>query len=117
LLIGIEAVGLVMTLFFPMHQRWAAETLSDAPHLTLTGVITLFILLAIGFAATALGRRFRLYSFGTLLILLVFGALSAFDGARLAAQQPTPWLGVMERLTIYVYLLWVLVLAIVLWCA
>jgi hypothetical membrane protein len=112
LLVGVGAVGLVATLFFPMHQRGAEKMLVDTLHVALTGVITLFILLAIGFRATVHGRQFRLYSFATLLTLLVFGALAALDGIRLAAQQPTPWLGVTERITIGAYLLWVLVLAI-----
>ena len=35
-------------------------------------------------------------------------------GGRLAAQQPTPGLGIYERISIYSYLLWVVVLAVVL---
>jgi len=77
----------------------------------LTGVLVLLLLLAIGFGAFALGRRFRVYSFGTLLTLVVFGALTARYAARLAAGQPTPGLGILERINIYASLLWVAVLA------
>ena len=77
-------------------------------------MIVLFILLAIGFGASLFGRRFRLYSYATLLTLLVFGAWTGFEGARLAAQQPTPWIGLAERIHIGAYLLWVLVLAVIL---
>jgi hypothetical protein len=77
-------------------------------------VIALFTLLAVGFAATALGKRFRIYSIATLLLLVVFGTLAALEGARIAAQLPTPWLGVTERINIGSYLLWVGVLAVVL---
>jgi hypothetical protein len=47
-------------------------------------------------------------------LLLVCGALAGLRGARIAAQLPTPWLGVMERVNVYSSLLWVAVLAITL---
>jgi hypothetical protein len=83
-------------------------------HAIITGVGVLFYLLAIGFGATALGKRFRLYSVGTILILVVFGTLSGLDGPRLAANLPTPWMGVWERINIYVTMFWIMVLAIAL---
>lgn len=112
LLIGIAVVGLVTGLFFPMQLRGTGDVSGDAPHIALTGVSVLFILLAVVFGSSLYGRRFRLYSFATLLILFVFGALAGFEGARLAAQQPTPWLGLTERINIGAYPLWVLVLAV-----
>lgn len=114
LLVGIGVAGLVATPFAPMHLRGVEATLTDTMHIILTSVIVLFTLLAIGFGATAFGTRFRIYSIGTILILLVFGALAGLDGPRLASQLPTPWLGVTERINIFGYLLWVVVLAIAL---
>jgi Protein of unknown function (DUF998) len=114
LLIGIGGVGLVFTPFAPMHMRGAVQTLTDTMHIVLTGVTVVLILLAIGFGATALGKRFRAYSIATMLVLLVFGGFAGLDGPRIAAQLPTPWLGLTERINIYGYLLWVLVLAAVL---
>ena len=113
-LVGKEVLGLVVTLFFPMHLRGVEGTLTDTMHAILTGVGVLFMLLAIGFAATAFGKRFRLYSIATILILLVFGILAGLDGSRLAANLPTPWMGVWERINIFGYMLWVVVLSIVL---
>ena len=46
--------------------------------------------------------------------ILIFGTWTGFEAARLAAQQPTPWLGVAERIHVGAYLLWVLVLAVAL---
>jgi hypothetical membrane protein len=109
LLLGIAIVGLVTP---PMYLRGTGSVSGDLPHIVLTGVIVLFILSAIGLGASLYGRRWRLYSYATLLILLVSGAWTGFDATRLAAQQPTPWLGVAERINIGAYLLWVLVLAI-----
>jgi hypothetical protein len=113
-LVGKEVLGLVVTLFFPMHLRGVEGTLTDTMHAILTGVGVLFMLLAIGFAATAFGKQFRLYSIATILILLVFGILAGLDGSRLAANLPTPWMGVWERINIFGYMLWVVVLTIVL---
>ncbi len=109
--IAYGLVGLVTLLFFPMHLRGAQKTTSDIMHATLTSVMVLFILLSIGFGAVIHGKRFRIYSIGTILILLLFGILAGLDGPRVAAQLPTPWLGITERINIFTYLLWVLVLA------
>ena len=70
--------------------------------------------LTAGFGAAAFGKRFLLYSIGTILLLVVFGALTGLDAPRIAANLPTPWVGVTERINISGYLLWVVVLAITL---
>jgi hypothetical protein len=44
----------------------------------------------------------------------VFGVLTGLDAPRLAANLPTPWMGVWERINIFGYLLWIIVLAIIL---
>ncbi|GAA1020984.1 hypothetical protein Aple_092850 [Acrocarpospora pleiomorpha] len=114
LLIADGVVGLVTAAFFPIHLRGAEGTLTDTMHAILTAVLVLFILLAIGFGAGAFGPGFRLYSLVTLVTLIVFGALAGMEGSRLAANEPTPWLGVFERINIGGYLLWLLVLAVAL---
>jgi hypothetical protein len=114
LLIAYGAVGFVGLLFTPMHLRGAEFSATDLLHIIVTSVLVLLLLLSIGFGAAAHGRGFRLYSIATILILLVFGALTGLQGPRLAANLPTPWLGVMERMNIYSSMLWVLVLAIAL---
>lgn len=114
LLIAIGVVGSVATPFFPIHRRGVEETLTDTMHAVLTGVIVVFILLAVGFAAGAFGKTFRLYSIMTLVALLVFGALAGMQAPQLAANEPTPWLGLFERVNIGGYLLWLLVLAVAL---
>ena len=74
----------------------------------------LLIAFGLGFGTTVNGRWFRRYSIGTILLLILFGALAGLDGPRLAAELPTPWLGIKERINIYGYLLWVLMLAVIL---
>ena len=103
---------------FPMHQREALArgegSRTDTMHIIVTIVNSLLIMLAIGFGSTAFGRRFRLYSMGTILILLVTGGLTATQASRLEANLPTPWAGVSERISIGGYLLWQAVLAMIL---
>jgi hypothetical protein len=114
LLFGNAVVGLMGTAFAPMHMRGVEATLTDTMHIVLTSVIVVFTLLATGFGATAFGRRFRWYSIGTIGLLLVFGAVAGLQGSKLAAQEPTPWMGVFERINVYGYLLWMGILAITL---
>jgi CubicO group peptidase (beta-lactamase class C family) len=114
LLMGHAALGFTGPTLFEMQQRGAGTPGGDTPHIALTGALVLLSLLAIGFAAVALGRRFRIYSYATLLTLVVLGALSAPYGARLAAGQPTPGFGIVERVLIYSSMLWVAVLSVAL---
>ena len=83
-------------------------------HVVLGGVSVLLMFLAIGFGATAFGRRFRRYSIVSVVVLLAFGALTFLEAPRLETNLPTPWIGLWERINISVFLLWVVVLAIVL---
>jgi hypothetical protein len=112
LLAAIGVAGLLAMPFAPMRMRGTGSLGTDAPHIVVTAAIVLCILLAVGIAASLFGRRFRLYSYATLATLLAFGAWAAVQGARLAAGEPTPWLGAVERIHIGLYLLWVAVLAV-----
>jgi hypothetical protein len=117
-LIGKEVLGTVATLFAPIHLREAlaagAATSSDAWHGILTFGGALCYLLAMGFGAAAFGKRFRLYSIATMLILVVFGVLTGLDQPQLEANLPTPWMGLWERIDIFATMLWIAVLAITL---
>jgi hypothetical protein len=83
-------------------------------HIVFSIVTVLFMMLAIGFGAAAVGKRFRLYSIATMVFFVVCGTLTGLDGPRIAANLPTPWVGVWERINIGVFLLWIVVLAITL---
>jgi hypothetical membrane protein len=112
LLMGYAAAGFAGPTLFEMHPRGAGNVDTDTPHIILTGVLVSLTLLSIAFGAFALGRRFRIYSLSTLLIMIGMGALSAPYGALLAANQPTPGFGIVERILIYTSLLWVAVLSV-----
>ena len=109
LLIAIAALGFVTP---PMNLRGTSDVSGDLPHIVLMSVIVLFILLAVGLGASLYGTRWRLYSFATLLTIIVSGAWTGFEASRLAWQQPAPWLGVAERINVGAYLLWIVILAI-----
>jgi hypothetical protein len=110
-LIGIGVVGLITP---PMNLRGTSGVSGDLPHIVLTGVILLFILSAIALGASLHGKGWRWYSWATILTILLSGALTGVAAGQLAAHQPTPWLGLAERINIGAYLLWVLVLAVML---
>lgn len=104
----------VLWWFAPMHQRGAEMTWTDVMHIVLSVASVIFMLLFIGFGAAALGRWFRLYSIASILAVLVGASVTFAWAERIAAQEPTPWLGVVERVMIYAYLLWIAVLAVAL---
>jgi hypothetical protein len=108
------ALGLIWP-FAPMHLRETLAagggTFSDTMHIILASVTVVLMLLAIAFGAAAFGRRFRLYSIVSLLILAACGTLTFLDAPGIVANLPTPWIGVWERINIGVFLLWVIVLA------
>jgi hypothetical protein len=116
MLLGYAAFGVAGGLVFPMRPREALAagegTLRNTMHIPATAVMSLFIVLAMGFGATLLEKRFRYYSYGTIAILLVFGVLASLQAGQMAANEPTPWMGIEERINIYATMLWVAVLAI-----
>jgi uncharacterized membrane protein len=107
---------MVTGVFFPMDRRevlaTGERTLHNAIHGPGTAVSSLFIVLAMVFGSTLLGRRFRYYSYATIVTVVVFGVLTSLQIGQMEANQPTPWMGIYERISIYAIMLWVAVLAI-----
>jgi hypothetical protein len=118
LILAHASLGLLWP-FAAMHQREVLAagggTLSDTLHVVLGAVTVFLMFLAIGFGAFAFGKPFRLYSIATIVVLLTFGALTFLEAPRLQANQPTPWIGLWERINISVFLLWIVMLADALW--
>lgn len=101
----------------PMHMRGQPTGLTDTLHIVWTAAWLVMTLAAMGFAAAALGRRFRYYTAATVAVMILFGSLTGMQGSRLASNLPTPYIGIYERINIGAFLLWVVVLAIYLWPA
>ena len=111
------AAGLVGLLSngFPWNPAAAATTPGNVMHAILSGALTvLLILLIVWSGRGAGGRWFRLYTYATLLVFFVVGALSSQEGSRLMAGLSPRTLGLTERVNAYGYMLWMIVLAIVL---
>ena len=111
LMVAFVAWG-AMWPFFPMHQRDAERNLSDVGHLVLGGGSLLMFTAFIGVGAFALGNRFRRYSLATMATVFVAGIATFMYVPRMSVGESTPWLGIVERVMIYGYLLWVAVLGL-----
>jgi hypothetical protein len=115
LIAAYGALGLVWP-FAPMHLREALAAgggdFRDTLHVVLAAVTVTLYLLALGIAAAALGRGFRIYSAVSFIALLAFAALTFGEAPDVAKNLPTPHIGLWERASIAVFLLWVIVLAV-----
>ena len=117
LLVAYGSLGLLWP-FAPMHLREVLAagggTLSDTMHIVLASATVLLMFLAMGFAASVFGKRFRLYSIASIVDPRRVWRVDVLGCAPRPANLPTPWIGLWERINISVFLLWVVVLAIVL---
>ena len=113
LLIAYVAVGAGFSIF-PISRREAGDPVDPTGHIVVGGLIVLAMLVAVGAGALALNRRFRIYSFLTMLTIAVSGVLTFLYIPRVAAHLPTPGLGIAERINVYSMMLWVAVLAVAL---
>jgi hypothetical protein len=113
-IIGYAVLSFVTPVFFQMDMRGAQVTPLGSLHPHMTAVMSLFILSSIGFGAFLLGKRFRVYSFTTIALLIVFGGLTGLQAPQLEAGHPTPWMGFTERINIYATMLWFSVISLAL---
>lgn len=113
-LVAKEVLGVVGTVFGPMHMRGIEPTSTDTLHIAVTALGALCYLLALGFGAAAFTSWFRLYSIGTIAVLVLGGLMASKDAGNLPADLPTPGMGLWERLDIYATMLWLVVLAVLL---
>lgn len=111
LMVAFVAWG-AMWPFFPMHERGTERNLSDVGHLVLGGGSLLLFTAFIGFGAFAFGDRFRRYSLTTMITVFVAGIVTFLYVPRMSVNASTPWLGIIERVMIYGYLLWVATFAV-----
>lgn len=74
------ASGLIGLGWLPMHQRAVLAagggTLTDTMHIVWSVVTVLLVMFQLGFSAAAFGRRFRVYTVVTMVVLFFFGALT-----------------------------------------
>jgi uncharacterized protein (TIGR03382 family) len=97
-----------------MHQRGLPTSLTDTMHAVIAGVQVVVTLCAIALSGLALGGRFRSYAIASIVVMLIAGAASFMYAPRLEAQLSTTGLGLVERVNVYGYLVWVALLAVAL---
>lgn len=112
LVIALAALALTVGQLASMRPRGVPQGLAGAMHLAEGAIAMLLVFLAMGFAATVFGARFRLYTWATIGLVLVLGAWTVRAAGAVEAGGQTPWLGVQERLWWYAYQSWFAVLAL-----
>lgn len=112
------ASGIVGLAWSPMHQREVLAagggTFTDTWHIIMSMISLLIMMLMMGFGLKALGKRFRIYSIASIILFIVFGILVGLEAPAVSANQPTPMIGVWERLNIAVFMVYLFVLATIL---
>lgn len=103
---------LILWNLFPMHMRGVQKTFTDTMHVILA--INPFIPVSILLGIIIYRGWFKYYSLVTILLLLISAVISFSYISPLLAHQQTPWLGFVERISIYAHQLWHAILAIML---
>jgi hypothetical protein len=114
ILITMWGLSGFLWLFFPMHVRGQIGSTTDTMHLVMAGLTVFIIFLFVSVGSMSAGKSFRNYSYLTILAMLVFGYFVARQTPQVVAQLPTPWMGVMERISAFSPMIWMSVFARVL---
>lgn len=105
-------------IFAPMSQREvlaaSGRTSADTLHLVLAAATGLLVAAYVATTAVGFGWVFRAYSAVTIATALVFGILSG-QTDKIEAGDPTPYMGLLERIGMGAWLVWIAVLAVILW--
>jgi hypothetical protein len=111
-LIGEAVWGFAGGVLFPMAVRGSEESLRNEMHPIYGIGMPILFLVAVGFGSRLLGKKFRYYSYGTIVAAFACGFLVAVQAPQVAADEPTPWLGLEERINAYLSMLWIAALAV-----
>jgi hypothetical protein len=103
------ALGFLGPTYFEMDMRGSSGT-GDVAHIVLTAVMVALLLSAVVLGSTLRGRAFRVYSWATIAVAVACGALTSVASTAMAQGEPTPWMGLLERIDIGAMLLWIAVL-------
>jgi len=107
--VGNAVNGLILWNVYPMHMRGEAATFTDLMHIILAGVGVVFVLLAVFIVVLSSHGLLRIYSIIALVVLLVPGALVFITIPGLKMGEPTPYVGLTERISTYGYYIWQLI--------
>jgi hypothetical membrane protein len=104
------ADALALWNIFPMHMRGTERTFTDTIHLILA--TNPFVLATLVIGILAFKGRFRWISIFTLAAILLLASFGFHYAAAIDSGEPTPGLGLSERLGQYIYQGWQTVLAL-----
>lgn len=104
--------ALLLWNLFPMHMRGEQPTFTDTMHGALA--VDPFLLTAVVLGAIAFRGWFRRYTVITIIITTALAILGLSYIPAVVANQPTPWMGAIERGSQYATNVWYGVLAVVL---
>jgi hypothetical protein len=108
-----ELLGILATIIFPMHLRGFEGNFSDMFHGLLTAIgVFLCMFPAMILCSILLGLKFRIYSIITMILFVTFGILAGTMQPLLSNNLPTPFMGIFERINIYGYMFWIIVLSL-----
>ena len=109
-------IGDLVAYFFPWKPNDSLLTINNIIHGILSGGLpVLSFLLIIVFGASADGKWFRYYSYGTLLASFAAGGVMAvFGNLQIDGGVIPPWFGLTERINTYGFMLWMLAFAAIL---
>ena len=85
--------------------------MADVLHIAVTMALSVLTIAAMLVGASTRGPWFRRYTYASLALMLVFGALTGVASQQLG-KAPTPWIGITERVNIWASMLWIAVFAI-----
>lgn len=113
-IIGLFAVNSLLWGLAPMHARGTEFTATDTLHIAFVVPTIILMLAFMSFGAAGLGRGFRIFTVLTVAAMLAAGALVGTEVGAIAQGLPTPWMGLVERVSVYAPLIWMSVFGLVL---
>ncbi len=107
MLATIGILGLLL-LFFPQDPRNSTATIQGTIHIILAGITSLLTLISVliiglNFKNNNM-KNFALYSFISFIIILISGGIAA-----ISVGSNSPFGGLFERITIFVFMIWVII--------
>lgn len=113
-LVANAVAGEARLLFFPMHSVDGTRAISDNMNIMCTGLVVLFTLLAVGYGSTTFGKKFRSFSIGTIIALILFAIATSINNTRIEEGLSTPGLGILERIYFLLVMVWIFAFAVTL---
>jgi hypothetical protein len=110
-LVAVGMAGLLMELAFPQEHGGIATTFAGTMHFVMAGVASLgtmaaVLMLAFWFRTIPALKGYFLYSIISVAVIFISGGMSAA-----AMANHSPLFGLIERITIFTFILWVFVVA------